>query len=65
MDLSEFLDRYWWAVFLFLFFVASVVLRPATPRSKRRAGAGAASTEGGEGPASDGTSGGCDSDGGD
>jgi len=30
--MAAFLDHYWWAVFLFLIFVAAFVLRPATPR---------------------------------
>jgi hypothetical protein len=35
--MSEFLDDYWWAVFLFLIFMVSVVFKPAP----RRRGPGA------------------------
>jgi len=32
--MAAFFDHYWWAVFLFIFFVAAFVLRPATPRRR-------------------------------
>jgi len=63
MELSEFFDRYWWAVFLFLFFMASFVLKPATSRAKKRAGG--PSPQDGAGPAVGADADCPDSDGGD
>jgi hypothetical protein len=54
--MSEFLDDYWWAVFLFLIFMVSVVFKPAPrrrgpgARNSRAESGGDGGGDGGAGP---------------